>query len=260
MPEQSAVVVGACSHDGAPEADWAGRSDVFARHDRCWLHDTAISSSLTICSIDLHPPRTTAEAEWARAVVQHWVADGLPLVATRQFAECGRRQLALCGPLSMTPRRIAIEVPADLIEAVARPILLADAVVAAPEAWRGALRALDRAFAAVGLTARAFGSLAWHALTGISYLHARSDVDLIVDLGGPAWRASLTPDGCLADRFMPLAGVIDEAPFACDCELRLDHDAAFSLAELRGTSTRIMVKRNDRSELVLRSALRELTV
>ncbi len=240
----------------------AAQYGVFARHDLCWLQQGAseFGAGSTIRSIDGRSPRIAEETDGAQDAVRGWIAARRPLIVTRQCAdrEPGRRQLAMCGPRMMVPRRVAVGVSADDIGAVTPALPLESTIHAAPLRWQPGLRALDLALAELDLTARVFGSLAWQALTGLAYLHAGSDVDLIVDLSADAWRAAFTPEGRWDDGVEKLMSLVDAAPFRCDCELRLDRDAACSLAELRGESTQVLLKRNDRSLLVARQALWEL--
>jgi phosphoribosyl-dephospho-CoA transferase len=231
-----------------------------ARHDICRLRTApGATKDYSILSIDLLPPQSADDVTAAHEVVQSWIELGRPLIVTRHTPDCraARCRLAFCGPRDASPRRICIEVACDAIDDVA-PLRLRDALDAAPDAWRSALQKIDRAFGELSLTPCVFGSLAWQAATGLSYLHDASDVDLIVELTADDWQCAFTSDGGLSSVFSVVTAAMDQAEFRCDCELRLQRDAAFSLAELRGSSRQVMAKRNDGSELVARSSLREL--
>jgi phosphoribosyl-dephospho-CoA transferase len=49
-----------------------------------------------------------------------------------------------------------------------------------PPAWQRPLASLDKAALRVGVRFRVFGSAAWQALTGLDYLQADSDLDLVL--------------------------------------------------------------------------------
>jgi phosphoribosyl-dephospho-CoA transferase len=153
---------------------------------------------------------------------------------------------------------VAIEVAVELIERVAPPALLRDVIDAAPVLWQDSLRSIERAHTDVGLEARVFGSLGWQALTGLDYLHDQSDLDLVIDFSPEQWLASITPNGSLSDMFSRWLLRLEAAPFSLDCEVRLARDAAFSLAELHGSSRYVLARCNDRTELMARFKLKEL--
>jgi phosphoribosyl-dephospho-CoA transferase len=59
------------------------------------------------------------------------------------------------------------------------PVLLRDALPAAPTSWHPTLDALLELGAVGGITPRVFGALLWQHATGLPYLTARSDLDLL---------------------------------------------------------------------------------
>jgi malonate decarboxylase holo-[acyl-carrier-protein] synthase len=233
-----------------------------ARHDLCWLrcdqHKALLATK--VYSVDRRSSLSGSEILSAQEALLAWTDMGRPLIVTRQPKDvppnCCR--LALCAPQSAAPRSIAVEVAVELIERVAPPTLLRDAIDAAPAIWQDLLRSIERAHTDVGLEARIFGSLGWQALTGLNYLHDQSDLDLVIDFSLEEWLASITPNGSLSDMFSRWLLRLDAAPFSLDCEVRLARDAAFSLAELRDSSRYVLARCNDRTELMARSKLREL--
>lgn len=62
---------------------------------------------------------------------------------------------------------------------IAPPPRLTDTLSHLPPAFRAPLTELAAAARAAGIEFRVFGSVAWEALTGLAYLTARSDVDLL---------------------------------------------------------------------------------
>jgi phosphoribosyl-dephospho-CoA transferase len=233
-----------------------------ARHDLCWLSCDQRKALLAtkVYSVDRRSSLSGSEILSAQEALLAWTDMGRPLIVTRQPTDvppnCCR--LALCAPHGTAPRSIAVEVAVELIKRVAPPALLRDVIDAAPAIWQKSLRGVERAQAEVGLEARVFGSFGWQALTGLNYLHGKSDLDLIIELAPEEWPTSLTSNGSLSDKFSLWHLLLDAAPFSLDCEVRLSRDAAFSLAELRSSSRYVLARCNDRTELMARSKLREL--
>lgn len=123
------------------------------RHDLVWLTPSAWHR---LC-----------EAPWdeqASQILTHWCARDLPVVVARQREGAADRQLCLGlpAPLRWGRRRLALEVvEADIARAGAFP-LLSDVV---PQT---AVK-----------DARVYGSYGWQALTGLDYVHADSDLDVL---------------------------------------------------------------------------------
>jgi phosphoribosyl-dephospho-CoA transferase len=143
-----------------------------ARHDLVWLREAWRRSA--------RGPVAPRDLE----ALEEWFARGLPAVACRRSAPCGD---ALALGIALPPRcegekrRVAILLDPAAVARVARPATLRDAVQGAPVSWRERLLALDRAARAAGVLLRVYGSLAWQHLTGLSYVTAGSDVDLLAE-------------------------------------------------------------------------------
>ena len=123
--------------------------------------------------------------EQARACLVHWAEHGLPLVVTRQGpAPAGpgvpvaQVSLGLAAPAQWGRRALALQVPPRGIAWFSEFPPLAQALDSLPRRDRPALRALVAALGGHGLRAHVYGSLGWQHLTGLGYLHARSDADL----------------------------------------------------------------------------------
>lgn len=127
--------------------------------------------------------------------VVDWVASGHPLIARRALCADAAEMVPLGLPLPppLGKRRLAVAVPPDAIASDAPPPLLADAMPHAPADWQRTLATL----VALDPATRCFGSLAWAYLTGLPYLSAQSDLDLLwqVPHAGDATRlvAALIP-------------------------------------------------------------------
>ncbi|WP_077037918.1 malonate decarboxylase holo-[acyl-carrier-protein] synthase [Pelomonas sp. KK5] len=109
----------------------------------------------------------------ARACLAHWARARLPVVVTVQTDAPGIAA-GIAAPLAWSRRRLVLRVEPD-------EVLFSDefpplAAFAARPAWRG----LAASLAAAGIRARVYGSHGWQQLTGLRYVHARSDLDLLL--------------------------------------------------------------------------------
>ncbi|WP_315705863.1 MULTISPECIES: malonate decarboxylase holo-[acyl-carrier-protein] synthase [unclassified Bradyrhizobium] len=166
-----------------------------------------------------HTMVTPSAAAWAalmarhpelaeHAIVEGWVRDGRPLVVRRQSCSdsAGAIPLGLPLPPSHGKRRIAVTLEAREIIEREPPPLLADAAATAPPAWR---ETIDRLLRLCPQT-RTFGSLAWQHLTGLRYLTASSDLDLIWPLYSAQQASTLPAD---------IANIARNAPIRLDGEI-----------------------------------------
>lgn len=144
----------------------------------------------------------------AEPLIADWVKRGFPLIARRGAGDQDNDLIALGLPLppSHGKRRIAVALPRAAILSTACPPLLVDVVHIAPDGWRTSIERL----LALSSEVRCFGSLAWQYLTGMQYLNAGSDLDLLWPLP-----ASGTLDGLLKD----IAGIDAAAPMRIDGEI-----------------------------------------
>jgi phosphoribosyl-dephospho-CoA transferase len=118
-------------------------------------------------------------------VCQEWEAARWPLVVRRQIAAPGQVGVGLAlPPNSATGQKSKISLSCDLNGIVRQqsPLLLRQALGAAPDAWKPGLAALDAALAEHGMECAVYGSLAWQSMTGQEYLHGDSDIDVSVPL------------------------------------------------------------------------------
>jgi len=140
-------------------------------------------------------------------VLASWCAQGWPLVARRGTGTepPGDVPLGLPLPPAMGKRRLFFALPSTALRPPMPPPLLSEAAVDAPPAWRGVIAQLVAAAPRV----RVFGSLAWQHLTGLPYLAATSDLDLLWQL--PA----SDPAGLLDD----IAAIAANAPMRVDGEI-----------------------------------------
>jgi phosphoribosyl-dephospho-CoA transferase len=130
------------------------------------------------------------DAPWdanARSCLGLWAARGLPLVVTRQPpVQDDRVATGLPAPARYRRRRLALAVaPRDVMffdefpPAVAAARLLPRGVTAS---WRALLATL----AAADCAPRVYGGFGWQALTRLPYVHAASDLDLLLPVNSAA--------------------------------------------------------------------------
>ena len=163
-----------------------------------------------------------------------WVDRGWPLVA-RRFAPDEASGLAVGLPLPpcLGKRRLAALMQPDGMISVTPPPLLSAAIRVAPATWRSTLERVVDLAAAHGVEARVFGSLAWRTLTGLDYLTAGSDLDLLLPLARDG-----DPSGLMAG----LAAVEAAAPMRLDGEVVRDDGAAVNWRELHSGAPELLVK------------------
>jgi len=167
--------------------------------------------------------------------LRRWVELGKPLIVRRPGVSQDGRSLSV--GLALPPAapkgeklRMAFEVPVSAIQRLSLPPL-----------WSGCRTAADDATAAEvhaaagrgGEALRMFGSHAWQSLTGLPYVSAGSDLDLLIGLSSPAsWRAVRE-----ALSSIPL-------PAGVDLEIVIAGDASFSWREYSCSASSLLFKGN----------------
>lgn len=188
------------------------------RHDLVYLRSEA--SFTTPCAEPGSP-------FWLAA--RHWIARGRPLVAARQPAAGGALCLGLALPLHQARKRLSILVEAGQIADVRPPLSVERCVSRLAPATGERLLALAATIRSSGAALGVYGSLAWEALSGETYRHAESDIDLICDVATPdQYALALTAFAQAA------------AHLSCrlDGELRFPNGDAVAWSELAGRPTR----------------------
>ena len=184
-----------------------------------------------------------------------WIAHGRPLVAARQPATAPGVLLGLTLPLHSERKRLTIQVDRSSIVAVQPPLTIARCLALLPvdaAAVLGELASrINNSKARIGI----FGSLAWEALSGETYRHAASDIDIICDVATPAqFKVAL-------DALQQAAA---ELPCALDGEVRFPDGNAVAwreiLANLERPNATVLVKGNEEVRLLpLRALLSSLS-
>ncbi|HDS1652158.1 TPA: malonate decarboxylase holo-[acyl-carrier-protein] synthase [Stenotrophomonas maltophilia] len=191
-----------------------------------------------------------AHASWQADIAAHeprladWFAQGLPAIVARRAADDADPRLRLGVPLPPAEGklRLALRVPAhDVLRTAAPPTLQMVLEGDLVQDWQHPLQALQDIAAA-----RVFGAFAWQHLTGLHYVHARSDIDLL-------WRIDTAAQ---ADALVArLLAWETEHGRRVDGELYLAGDAAVNWREYAGRSREVLVKRPEGAALELRECL-----
>lgn len=119
----------------------------------------------------------------------HWQRNRWPVVVRRNDADAAPGEI--CAGIALPPDaqgnkpRIAVRLHADEVAATRAPFLLRDIAAARlpalPPAWHDAMAGLQEQLARADIALGVFGSLAWQAITGQSYLRAGSDIDILFE-------------------------------------------------------------------------------
>jgi len=176
-----------------------------------------------------------------------WERQGWPAVVRRRDVGAPGHVVSL--GIALPPsgadapkERIGLRADAAHVQRRLPALGLAEAMAAAPAAWRPALDEL----AGAGVALRAYGSLALQAITGLPYLTSASDIDLLL---APGSRAELDAGIGLLSRYaetLPLDG-----------EVVFPSGEAVAWKEWRDAAprSRVLVKTIDAVRLAERAAL-----
>jgi phosphoribosyl-dephospho-CoA transferase len=190
-------------------------------------------------------------------LVAEWAQLDWPVIVRRRmvgdFVDCVPAALPL--PPYLGKRRLAFSFPSGDAVTALPPVLLCDAARTAPAEWQPVIGALLDLGDAVGTAPRVFGALLWQHATGLPYLSARSDLDLIWSILDE--RTALS----LVERLLRLDA---ESPVRLDGELELPDGAGLNWRELAQSradpSDELLVKTMDGVEMRTRAALFRMLV
>lgn len=205
------------------------------RHARVWLDAARL------------PEQTDA------AVLRH-ARDGHPFVMRRtticeQASEYAAGiPLGLRLPSGAAARGLAFSAEPGAVAKVAPPLSLAEALTheGLPHDWREPLARLERAAAGSDIVLRVYGSVAWQCMTGQAYLHAGSDIDLLL---------RPTSIAQARDGLELLQTFVNESALPLDGELELPDGRAAAWKELLGSTRYVLVKSDDGVGLTQREAI-----
>lgn len=168
-------------------------------------------------------------------LVADWALREWPVIVRRRMAGDVAENVPAALPLPPAhgKRRLAFSFASGAAVRVLPPVLLRNAARAAPAAWQPVIAALLDLGEAVGVAPRVFGALLWEHATGLAYLTAQSDLDLLWSISDER-SAALLVEGLLR---LDAAG-----PVRLDGELELPDGAAVNWHELANQGGELLVK------------------
>jgi phosphoribosyl-dephospho-CoA transferase len=183
----------------------------------------------------------------ALPLVDEWATRGFPVILRRGLPDDTPSLVPVGIPLppAQGRGRVALLLPAIAIMAVRPPPRTEEIHAAAPPSWRQVLIAAAQVQGADD-GARVFGSLLWESITGLRYVTAKSDLDLL-------WSCSGDP--------LPLATAIGDleqrSPVRIDGEIVLPDSGGCHWREILDTgSPDVLVKTLTGVELRSKASLR----
>jgi phosphoribosyl-dephospho-CoA transferase len=211
------------------------------RHDLLRIQPTAWRAML-----EDHP--TIADLP----LVADWARFGRPVIVRRRMASdfLDSVPAALPLPPCYGKRRIAFSFASGGAVTVLPPVLLCDAARTAPTKWKPIISAFLELGDTLKISPRVFGALLWEHATGLPYLHAQSDLDLI-------W--SISDDRTAQLLVERLRRLDSESPVRLDGELQLPDGAGVNWREWAqnddGGHSQVLVKTMDGVEVRTKAEL-----
>lgn len=203
------------------------------RHDLVWLDPEA-------------PWQALGSADPAR--LRSWMQARLPLVVARRdpAVDGADLRLGVALPLDEQRQRLSLRAPPASVVRHAPPCRLDQVIASVAAPWQRALRELAALPAHARVAPRVYGSFAWQALTGLEYVHAGSDLDLLWDVDEPHHARALCQQ---IARWEQTQGI------RADGELRRPDGRAVNWREYAGTSPTLLVKAETYCALTPRAQL-----
>ena len=168
------------------------------------------------------------------AGLMHWADHQLPLVVTRQQAETGTQALNIGLPLPLAWGRLRLDFSLRRADVVVYTTFPSLQEVTSTQALP--LQGLVDTLETQGLQALVYGSYGWQTLSGLSYVHEASDLDLLIHV-------SNTTQADLAAKALSSCEV---APLKLDGELMFPDGSAVAwrewLAWRSGATSQYLVK------------------
>jgi phosphoribosyl-dephospho-CoA transferase len=198
-------------------------SDANAIHScgRSWRRHELLTVAPSLWRSELASRPAVAAAPFLAA----WADNGWPVVVRRRMAGDSPEGVPVGVPLppAAGKMRIALTVPEQAVLERSSPSSLLAVAHAADLAWEPTIRALVALGARYAVSPAAFGSLLWQYQTGLPYLMARSDLDVL-------WRI---PADCEIGALVTgIAAVERGAPMRIDGEIVLPDGEGVNWREL----------------------------
>ena len=189
-------------------------------------------------------------------LVADWARRGWPVIVRRRMVgDCvDGVPAALPLPPCHGKRRLAFSFPVGAVMTAVPPVLLCEAARTTPTAWQSVVAAVLDIGDTVKITPRVFGALLWEHATGLPYLTAKSDLDLLWSISDE--RTAVL----LVERLLTLEA---EGPVPLDGELELPDGAGVNWRELAHNSdqrSQVLVKTMDGVEVRTKAALFHIPV
>ena len=144
--------------------------------------------------------------------LRHWAQHDLPLVVTRQAPGWTGRDaresiaLGLAAPACWNRRRLTVHAKVGGIRSLGHfPEVhhVRDVMAGRPANSLASWAKLCDGLQARGATAHVYGSYGWQQLTGLHYVHAGSDIDLLLSVSSAAQADQVVRLLAQADAFLP---------------------------------------------------------
>jgi phosphoribosyl-dephospho-CoA transferase len=176
-----------------------------------------------------------------RPHVADWARRGWPVIVRRyapgEAADLIPVAISLPAPAAKPGVALALH-PSHILERMPA-VAVSGCTAQAPAAWRETLQSLLAIAQRCGSAPAVYGSLLWQTLTGLTYLHERSDVDLL-------WR--VTRHEQAQELVRSIARCALNSPMRIDGELLLPDGAGIQWREWQGGADELIVRTLHRAE------------
>ncbi len=200
-------------------------SELLRRHTFAWVANT-----VSILQLDDDGEASQEDLDFLR----EWLRKGRPVIVRRPCVSGDGKSLyvGLALPPEPTKGRLAFRLPISLLTDVTAPPLWMEC--ANTVEGLEMVSPLQSATDALDLPLQTFGSYAWQFYTGLSYVTANSDIDLLVPINRREdWR-----------RFREVMSGSQKTHNRIDLEVVLNGDASFSWREFGSPGMRLLFKGN----------------
>ncbi|MBB4303748.1 phosphoribosyl-dephospho-CoA transferase [Rhodobium orientis] len=190
----------------------------------------------------------------AHRVRQAFLADGIPGIVCRPTQACPDNggQIGFSFPFRIGEERVrsAVPVRADQIEHYVTPYEVMDRAGASPRVVHPVLIELRKVAAAAGVRLGLIGSAAMQVVTGLDYLRPDSDLDVLVEAGGPQQLQRFWQEAC---------ALSTRTGTAIDAEIDMQGRCGVKLSEYMSDAELLLAKTISGVELIGRNQFSDET-